>query len=160
MADEYAYIPKASNAKVKVALAAGVTKTVLQVALPSTSDLVLLGWSVSFDSAAAGGEASVELIDTDVAATVTALTPEKWGDPNSPPSVAVGGAALTGYNATAEGTIAASRLIDNPDVNVQTGYALWWPSDSRPRVGVSRFLRLRVNSPVACNCSPAIWARE
>lgn len=160
MADEYHYVPKASNAIVKVALVAATLKTALQVATPSTMDLLILGWGVSFDSAAAGGEAQVELIDTDVAATVTALTPEKWGDPNAPASLAPGGAALTGYNATAEGTIAASRIIDSQLVNIQTGYAVWFAPDARPRVAVSRFLRVRANSPAGVNVIPWIVGRE
>src|SRR3990167_562733 len=85
-----------------------VIKTLLQVATPTTTDLKIIEWGISFDGSAAATPIKVELLQTDVAATVTSLTPTIWGDPNAPASLCVGGAAATGYTATAEGTITAA----------------------------------------------------
>lgn len=160
-ADHFIATPNASNAPVKVALVAATAKSVIQVVTPATTDLDIRAWGVSFDSAAAGGEALCELLDTGaIAGTVTSLTPTAWGDPNAPASLCVGGTAATGYNASAEGTITASRLLDVQMVNIQTGYSIWYPDTGFPRLGVSRVLRVRVTSPATVNVVPFILWRE
>lgn len=135
-------------------------KTLLQVATPSTTDIRIHGWGLSFkgiSATAAPGEC--HLIDTDVAATVTSLTPGKWESAFAPNSLCVGGASATGYNASAEGTITAiGAVIDPQEVHPQTGYGVWFPEGRRPRVGVSRFLRLRVTFGADVSCMPwIVW---
>jgi hypothetical protein len=159
-ADAFAVSPYASNATVKVALAAATTKTVLQIATPATTDIVVVAWGISFDASAAGGEATVELLETDVAATVTSVTPVKYFDPLGPASLCVGGTSATGYNATAEGTITATRILDAQLVNIQTGYAVYYPPGFWPRMSISKFLRVRVNSPAVVNCLPWVIIQE
>ena len=59
---EYLAAPRATTTPfmpVVVALVGGTAKTVLQVATPSTTDILVLAWSVSFDGAS-GYNASVE----------------------------------------------------------------------------------------------------
>jgi hypothetical protein len=155
---QYAAIPVASNEKVEVAVVAGL-KTVLQVK-PVTKDLVVTGWSISADAASAGAPIEVELIDVDVAATVTALTPTLWENEDATPALAVGGAAATGYNATVEGTIAASRLLDLCELRPDGGlYAIWFPRP--PKVAAGRFLRIRCRyTAIGPNVLPAIWFDE
>ena len=90
-------------------------KTHVQVAPPSSKDLVIVGWGISFDAAAAGTSIECELIETDVAATVTAQTSTGLMAINNPGASASQlqlGTALTGYNASAEGTITAVRAGD------------------------------------------------
>jgi len=67
------------------------TKTVLQVATPTGTDLRLAGWGVSFDGVAGTAIPVIcHVIDGDVAASVgTALTPDPW-DPGYPASSCVG----------------------------------------------------------------------
>jgi hypothetical protein len=152
----YMTVPKASHTTVEVATTAAL-KTVLQLATPSTTDICILGWGVSFDGiSASAAPGVVELIDTNVAATVTTLTPEKWGSDLAPASLCVGGAALTGYNASAEGTITASRILDSQNVHPQTGYSIWFPDASRAQVQQSRFLRIRTTFAATVNCIPWI----
>lgn len=161
MSGVYKYTSKASHAPVEVALVAATRKTALQAATPSTTGIYVVAWGVSFDGVTAAAEPVIgELIDTDVAATVTAFTPEKWTDDNDEASLLVGGTALTGYNASAEGTIAASRTLDEQEIHPQTGYALWYPPDARPRVKVSRFLRVRLLAAAGVNCIPWILGLE
>ena len=88
---EYLVAPRATSAPfepVVVALAAGTTKTVLQVATPSTTDIRLIGWGVSFDGVSGTAIPVIcQLIQTDTAATVTAYTPDLWGHDQAPVSL-------------------------------------------------------------------------
>ena len=154
----YLAIPKATDAAVEVATSA-LLKTLLQVAVPSTTDIRVVAWGISFDGVSPTAVPGVmELIDVNVAATVTTLTPEEWGSDDSQASLCVGGAALTGYNASAEGTITASRLLDGQNVHPQTGYSIWFPE--RPKVKASRFLRIRALFAVTVNGLPWILWEE
>jgi hypothetical protein len=61
-------------------------KTLLQIATPSTEDLTVVAWGIDFDGTAAAAPIKVELIDTDVAATVTAHVASgmvKWNAPTT-----------------------------------------------------------------------------
>lgn len=158
----YAAIPNASHVGTEVALVAATVKTILQVATPATQDITVVSYWVSFDGITAAAEpAQVMLIDTNVAATVTSLTPVQYSDPNAPASLCVGGAALTGFNASAEGTITASRLLDYQEVHPQGGgLVMQFPLGREPGVGISRFLRLRVNAPAAVNAACGIIWEE
>jgi hypothetical protein len=156
----YIAIPKATHAVVEVATGTAI-KTLLQVAIPSTTDIRVVAWGVSFDgisSAAAPGV--LTLLDTDVAATVTTLTPEEWGSEDNQPSLCIGGAALTGYNATAEGTITVSRILDGEEVHPQTGYSVWFPIPALPRVKAGRFLRVRGLFAADVNSIPWVLWQE
>jgi len=151
MRDLYIATPVASNAAVKVATVNG-TKTLLQVATPSTRDIAVVRWWVSFDASAAATGLVAELIQTDVAATVTSLTPTPFNDPNAPPSLCVGGTSATGYNASAEGSITATRLLDSQIVPPTSGLIYPWELSGEPNVPISKFLRIRVTAVAVYNC--------
>lgn len=158
----YSAAPVATSAPfnaTEVALVAATRKTVLQVATPSTQDITIVSWAVSFDATSSVFEpVVVELIETDAAATVTSLTPTRYSDPNAPPSLCVGGASATGYNASAEGTIGAARLLDSQEIHPQAGIVVQYPLGREPGIGVSKFLRLRCLSANAVNCLPElVW---
>ena len=121
-------------------------KTLLQVATPAATDIRIHGWGLSFKGVVATGTpGECHLIDTDVAATVTSLTPGKWESAMAPASLCIGGTAATGYNASAEGTITAiGAVVDAEELHPQTGYGVWFPEGRRPKVAASRFLRVRV----------------
>lgn len=136
-------------AQASVAVANGV-KTMLQIATPSTRMIQLIGWGYSIDIAPASGIGTVELLQTDVAATVTAHVAAGVQpiDPNAPASLMTLGASATGYTATAEGTTTASRVFAARKVPVAAGstdlsYDYVWMPDARPWVAVSKFLRVR-----------------
>lgn len=132
-------------------------KTMLQLATPSTRQIQLISWGFTLD-AVPSSAGQVELIQTDVAATVTAhvaagLQPV---DPNAPASLLTLGTSATGYTATAEGATTASRTFDvnlvpstagSTDIN----YYYQWMPDERPIVAVSRFLRVRATFGGAVN---------
>lgn len=125
-------------------------KTLLQVATPSTTGLTVIEWGISFDGSAAAQPIICELLQTDVAATVTTLTPTVNGV-DITASLCVGGTALTGYTASAEGTIAATRVFDVQQIAPTTGYFKQFPLGREPWVPVSKFLRVRVKAAAAVN---------
>lgn len=147
----------AATAKVTTGTA---IKTMLQIATPSTRQLQIISWGFSTDAApATTGVGVVELIQTDVAATVTAHVAAGVQplDPNAPASLMTLGTSATGYTATAEGTTTASRIFDVQEVaGVSNGadptnYAYQFMPDERPFVAVSKFLRVRVTYSAAVN---------
>lgn len=131
-------------------------KTLLQVATPSTVAIKIVEWGISFDGSAAATPIMVELIQTDVAATVTSLTPQPFNYlADAPTSLCVGGTSATGYTASAEGTITATRMLDLQLVPPTGGWAHQWPLGREPYVPVSKFLRVRVTAGAAVNA--ACW---
>lgn len=134
--------------QVSVAVANGV-KTMLQLATPSDMQIRLVGWGYSIDVAPAGiGE--VELMQTDVAATVTAHVAGGFinSDPNGPNTRLTMGTSASGYTASAEGSTTASRVFQARKVPVAAGstdlsYDWIWPYGTGPVVAVSKFLRVR-----------------
>jgi hypothetical protein len=129
-------------------------KTMLQIATPSTEPIFVVEWGISFDGSAAGTPILVELIDTDVAATVTAHVAAglpNLTDPNGRPSNMTLGTSATGYTGSAEGSITASRVLDAELVAPTNQYRLQWPLGLWPQVKVSRFLRVRVTAAAAVN---------
>lgn len=135
-------------AQASVAVANGV-KTMLQLATPSTRQITLIGWGYSIDVAPAG-IGTVELIQTDVAATVTAHVAAgvQPADPNGTASLLTLGTSATGYTSSSEGSTTASRVFAARKVPVAAGstdlsYDYVWMPDARPIVAVSKFLRVR-----------------
>ena len=133
-------------------------KTMLQLATPSTRQIQLISWGYNTD-AGPSSAGVVELIQTDVAATVTAHVAAGVQplDPNAPASLMTLGASATGYTATAEGTPTATRLFDAVEVAPGSSsaggvcYSYQWMPDERPIVAVSRFLRVRATYGSAVN---------
>lgn len=136
----------------QVAVTTGTSiKSLLQVATPSTCPITVFEWGISFDGSAAATPIKVELLQTDVAATVTSVTPTLWGDPNAPASLCVGGASATGHTATAEGTITATRVFDVQFIAPTNQYVKQFPLGREPIVALSKFLRVRVTAGAAVN---------
>lgn len=139
----------------QASVATGTTiKTMLQVATPSTRQMTLLSWGFSFDDIV-GANGVIELLQTDVPATVTAhgASGVQPVDPNAPASLMTLGVAATGYTATVEGTITATRVfdavsLDNSGDNSQAFRYQWMP-DERPIIPISKFLRVRATTPTS-----------
>lgn len=129
-------------------------KTMLQLATPATRQIRLISWGFDLNGAPNG---AVELIDTDVAATVTAHVAAGVQPlvPGMPASLLTLGTSATGYTATAEGTTTASRLhaykILTSTADSSFRYEYQWMPDERPVIAVSRFLRVRVSMGSAVN---------
>lgn len=128
-------------------------KTMLQLATPSTRQIQLLEWGFSLDDPP-GADGVVELLQTDVAATVTAHAASGVVnlDPNGTASLLTLGTSATGYTATAEGSTTSARVFDSvslSSVSQESGlqYVRQWMPDARPVIAVSRFLRVRATTP-------------
>lgn len=135
-------------APAKITLTAATIKTILQVATPSTADLLLVAWGVSFDGAAAAAAVQCELVTTGaVAATVTSFTPQLYSADARSASAMAGGTALTGFNASAEGTVTTTQHYDLQLVDPAVGYSYDWPLGREGYVPVSTVLRIRCTAP-------------
>lgn len=130
-------------------------KTQLQLATPSTRQIRIIEWGWSLDAApATTGTGAVELLQTDVAATVTAhvATGVQPRVPGTPASLMTLGTANTGYSASSEGATTASRVFDVMSLSSATGESalsggrIWLPGRG-PIVAVSTFLRVRMTTP-------------
>src|SRR5664280_732315 len=123
----------AAQAKVTTGTA---IKTLLQIATPSTRGIQLVGWGISFDASAAATPIVCELLETGaVAATVTAHVAagvQPYNDANAPASLMTLGTSATGYTATAEGTITATRVFAAPQVPPTSPYDYQFPLDEGP----------------------------
>lgn len=137
--------PMPTTAPIAAVTTGTATKTMLQLATPSTRQIQLIAWGFSVTGAQVG---SVELLQTDVAATVTAHAASGiYGlMPGQPASLLTLGTSATGYSASVEGTPAATRLFDLVDmVGVTDGHVYryqFMPSEM-PIVAASTFLRIR-----------------
>lgn len=139
---------------------AAVIKTLLQVKPGATTILKICEWGISFDGFAAAAPGKVELIETDVAATVTAAVANditKYdtaallaGDPTT--ALIAVGVSATGYTASAEGAIAAVRNLDGPQLIAPTNqFIKQFPLGSEPIIQNGKFARIRVTFASATN---------
>jgi hypothetical protein len=151
------YISWNGPAPTTAALAAVTTgtaiKTMLQLSTPSTRQIQVLEWGFTIDDTT-GADGVVELLQTDVAATVTAHVAAGVPnlDPNGTPSLLTLGTSNTGYTATVEGSTTATRVFDAVALSATTSespytYTRTFMPDTRPIVAVSRFLRVRATTP-------------
>lgn len=129
-------------------------KTMLQIATPATRQLMVLSWGYSLDDPP-GADAVFELIQTDVAATVTAhaATGVQPLDASLPASLMTLGTSATGFTGTAEGSTTATRTFDlvsmssvSAEAAPKMHYEREWTYDN-PIIPVSKFLRIRATTP-------------
>ena len=139
-------------------------KTMLQVKPSATAACRIIGWGYSLDSSAASVSGKIELIQTDVAATVTAHTATGiveydsmaliGGDPTT--NLIQVGTTATGFTATAEGTITDTHMLTGPRFETtNTTFAVNWseqfPLGREPRIQPALFARIRVTFATAVN---------
>lgn len=130
-------------------------KTLVQ--LKATKGLVITGWGYSLDTAQAAA-GTIELLQTDVAATVTAFATADIVAVATP-SVASSltkGTSSSGYTASAEGTITATSVFDARKLTVSTTndlvYVRAFSKDERPYLPVGKFLRVRSTTGTSAGC--------
>lgn len=125
----------------------------------ATKNAKIVEWGISFDGSGAATPIKCELLETDVAATVTASALAdivkvddnalSGGDPTTA-LIAVGTTA-TGYTATGEGSITATRVFDAQLVAPTNQYVKQFPLGREPVIQVSKFGRIRVTAGAAVN---------
>lgn len=128
-------------------------KTMLQVKTGATVIAKIIEWGISFNGFAAALPGKVELIETDVAATVTAHVAADitkldaaalmGGDPTT--ALISVGTTSTGYTASGEGSITAVRNLDGPIFLPPTGPLVkQFPLGREPVIQAGKFARIRV----------------
>lgn len=149
----------ANGAMPTTAALAGVTtgtsiKTMLQIAAPATRVLRVVEWGISFDGSAAATPVRCELIQTNVAATVTAHVAagvQPYSNSSATASLVTLGTTATGYTASSEGSITTTRFGDVQYVAPTSQYVKQWPLGREFEVAASAFLRVRVHAAAAVN---------
>lgn len=132
-----------------------VIKTHQQLAAPSSNTLQVVAFGVEFSTALVAA-ATIELIETDVAATVTAhvaagVQPYDAADIGGASSATLGTAA-TGYNASAEGTATATRYAKYKILPIGAYSYEWeWTPGREFTVQRSKFLRVRITTATTVN---------
>ena len=135
-------------------------KTMLHVKPSATLVAQIVEWGCSFDGSAAATPGIVELIETDVAATVTASVAADitkldgaaltCGDVTT--NLIQVGTAATGYTATVEGSTTAVRNLDGPQLIAPTNqFIKQFPLGNEPIIQVAKFMRIRVTFGTAVN---------
>lgn len=142
-------------AQAKLATGA-VIKTMMQ--LKGAVTIQIREWGISFDGFAAAAPISCELLETNVAATVTAYVDadlSKIGSGEQAAAAAAGitlGTSASGYNASAEGSITAVRMFDAQIVQPTNQYVYQFPLGTEARILIGNFGRIRVTAPATVNC--------
>lgn len=137
-------------------------KTMLQVATPATRTIKVVKWGVSF-TAAPTSAVVCELIQVDVGATVTAHSASGVQPydrtSGTPVSVVTLGTEATGFTASAEDTVTASRLGDIQVIPAGVSQLTWeWSLGREFEVAVSSFLRVRMTTSASANAlTYVIW---
>lgn len=135
-------------------------KTLLQVKPGTTNALKIKEWGISFDGSAAATPIKVELIETDVAATVTAsvtadiirIDAEALGGGDPVTALIAVGTTATGYTSSGEGSITAVRNLDSPQlIAPTTQFIKQFPLGNEPLIQQSKFMRIRVTAGAAVN---------
>ena len=135
-------------------------KTLLQVKPSATKTAKIKEWGFKCSAPASAALAVIELLQTDVAATVTAFVANDihkidhdamlGGDPTT--NLIQVGTTSSGYTASGEGSITAVRLFDHllntlPSTN---GYEFvkQYPLGTEPVIEIAKFARIRVHMGV------------
>ncbi len=132
-------------------------KTLLQVKGVTGAQFKIKEWGISFDGSSAATPIKCELLETGtVFATVTAAVAADivaFDNPNNPASTTYFsvGTAATGYTATAEGTITATREFDVQFIAPTNQYVFQFPLGLEPMVNAVSSLRIRVTAGAAVN---------
>lgn len=133
--------------------------TLLQVKASATKPFKIKEWGISFDGSAAATPLKCELLETDVAATVTASAAAditkldgealSGGDPTT--NLIPVGTTSTGYTSSSEGSITAVRMFDLQLIAPTNQYVKQYPLGCEPIVQVSKFGRIRVKAGTTVN---------
>lgn len=134
-------------------------KTLLQLGTPSTCEVKVIEWGISFDGSAAATPIKVELFGTTVTSTGgTGVSPVQWGNANGPASLCVSGASGTCFSPSGEGTVANYRPLDVQLIAPTSQYVHQFPLGREPMIAISQFIRIRVTAGAGVNAyAYIIW---
>lgn len=151
--------PSPTTAAQAVVTTGTAIKTLLQIKPSATLIARIVEWGISFDGSAAATPIKVELLETDVAATVTAhvaagivkldASALAGGDPTT--NLIQVGTTSTGYTGSAEGSITATRMFDVQLIAPTNQYVKQFPLGREPIIQKDTFGRIRVTAGAAVN---------
>lgn len=134
-------------------------KTMLQIQPSATLGMKIKEWGISFDGSAAATPIKVELLEQDVAATVTAHVAAgivkydgnalMGGDPTT--NLIQVGTANTGYTSSNENSPTVSRMFDVQLVAPTNQYVKQFPLGLEPFIQISKFAKIRLLAGAAVN---------
>jgi len=145
----------ATTAAVATVTTGTAIKTMLQGSTPATRRVMILAWGYSVEEPP-GADSIFELLQTDVAATVTAHAASGVQplDPGMPASLLTLGVSNTGFTGSAEGSITVTRMFDEVTMSSVSAeaapfmkYVKRWDNWDGPIVAVSSFFRVRATTP-------------
>lgn len=136
-------------------------KTLMQV-VPKVSGARVVEWGISFDGSSAATPGKVELIETDVGATITNYANAditKYDGaallgPSDPTTnlIDVSSTTKSGFTSSNEGSITAVRNLDAPQLIAPTNqFIKQFPLGYRPEIQIGKFARIRVTFGTAVN---------
>lgn len=130
-------------------------KTMLQLATPSTRQIMLLGWGYSIDDPP-GADGVIDIIQSDTAATVTAFSASGVQpiNPGSPASLLTLGTSASGFTSSSETAPVTTKTFDAVSISSTSAeaaaamrYEYFWVPGEGPVVAVSSFVRVRATMP-------------
>lgn len=125
----------------------GTVKTILQIK-PGATKIRVVEWGYIF-TALPTSPVTVELIETGIIfATVTQGSVSNYSDTTGSTSLATLGTTATGFNASAEGTITATRLLAQT-YDTATYFKQQFPLGREPEIGSAGCLRVRATPTTA-----------
>jgi len=136
-------------------------KTLLQIKKGASSNTLgcIVEWGISFNGFALALPIKCELLSTKaVNATITEFVAAdiiNLGDPNAAavtddfPLAFGAGGDESGYTATAEGTITATRMFDVQFISPMGQYVKQFPLGREPIFNAAEFIRIRVTANAA-----------
>ena len=155
--------PSPTTAAQAVVTTGTAIKTMLQVKLGGSTNQTakIVEWGISFDGSAAATPIKCELLTTGtVKATITEYVAAdiiNLSDPNAAavtddfPFAFTAAGDESGYTATAEGTITATRMFDAQLVAPTNQYVKQFPLGREPVFRYDEYLRIRVTAGAAVN---------
>lgn len=119
-------------------------KTLLQITAPSTSELTIISWGITFDGSPS--DIKVELITTTTVAggSPTAVTPTILAGTSASQVTA-------GFSPTSEGSIVATTKTFAAQILSAKNYEWEWSLGREPIVPASQVLRVRTTSAASVN---------
>jgi hypothetical protein len=141
-------------------VAVSTIKTLMQIKPGATQVAQIIEWGISGDASAAATPGVVELIETDVAATVTAYVANDFtkydneallaGDPTT--NMFSVGTSASGYTATVEGSITAVRNLAGAQLVAPTSqFIIQMPLAREPIIQPGKFARIRATFASSVN---------
>lgn len=157
--------PMPTTAKFAAVTTGTSIKTLLQVKPSATILAKIIEWGFKCDAPASAALAVIELLQTDVAATVVAAVANDihkldaqalmGGDPTT--NLIQVGTTSTGYTSSGEGSITAVRLFDHLLTTIPSSngyeYVKQFPLGREPVIEINKFARIRTHFSVAVNAA-------